>query len=69
MSKQVDQQGIRYDRNENSLFNISDLAKAQELANNIESLKLCGRLDAIAHQSTLTLEGCMKFCIKDITGA
>ncbi|WP_449241392.1 hypothetical protein [Desulfoscipio gibsoniae] len=50
MSKQVDQQGIRYDRNENSLFNISDLAKAQELANNIESLKLCGRLDAIAHR-------------------
>lgn len=50
LSKQLDQQGIHYDRYENSLFNISDLAKAQELANNIESLKLCGRLDAIAHR-------------------
>ena len=50
LSKQLDKHNIKYERYDNSLFNISDLPKAQELADNIESLKLCGRLDAIAHR-------------------
>jgi len=50
LSKQLDKHNIKYERYENSLFNISDLPKAQQLADNIESLKFCGRLDALAHR-------------------
>jgi len=48
LARQLDSHGIEYNRCDNRFTYISDIEKAQELANKIESLKLCGRLDAIA---------------------
>lgn len=48
LSKQLDKHGIQYNRYDNSFTYISDVEKAQELADKIESLKFCKRLDAIA---------------------
>jgi hypothetical protein len=48
LARQLDKHGIKYNRYDNSFTYISDIEKAQELADKIESLKLCGRLDAIA---------------------
>lgn len=48
LAKTLDKHNIQYNRYENSFTYISDLKKAQELADKIESVKLCGKLDAIA---------------------
>lgn len=50
LSKQLDKQGIKYNRYDNSFTYIADVEAAQQLADKIESLKLCGRLDAIANK-------------------
>ncbi len=47
LAKKLDKEGIEYRRYDNSFTYISDIEKAQEIANKIESVKLTGRLDAI----------------------
>lgn len=56
LSRQLDNHNIEYKRYDNSFTYISDIGKAQELADRIESLKLCGRLDAIASRINPFLE-------------
>jgi len=47
LAKKLDKEGIQYQRYDNSFTYISDIEKAQEIADKIESVKLTGRLDAI----------------------
>lgn len=47
LAKKLDKEGIQYSRYDNSFTYISDIEKAQEIADKIESIKLASRLDAI----------------------
>ena len=47
LARQLDKEGIKYERYDNSFTYIENLEKAQELADKMESVKLTGRLDAI----------------------
>ena len=48
MKHVFDAHGIKYECYDNSFTEISDIAKAQELADKFDSAKLCRRLDAFA---------------------
>lgn len=50
LSRQLDAAGISYDRYENSFLNISDLEKAQELANRLLTKKWDRTFDNFAHK-------------------
>jgi hypothetical protein len=50
LSRQLDAAGIAYDRYENSFLNISDLEKAQELANRLLTKKWDRTFDSFAHK-------------------
>lgn len=45
-----DENGISYQMYDNSFFEISDIAKAQELADKFDSKSLCRQLDLFAHK-------------------
>lgn len=50
LSKKLDKEGIKYNRYDNSFTYIENIEKAQELADEIESVKLCARFDAMANR-------------------
>ncbi len=50
LAKKLDKEGIEYRQYDNSFAYISDVERAQEIADKIESVKLTGRLDAIAYK-------------------
>ena len=57
MMKHVfDENGITYRMYDNSFFEISDLAKAQELADKFDSKALCRQLDFFAHKTNHYLD-------------
>jgi len=51
-----DQNGITYKMYDNSFLDISDISKAQELADKFDSKKLCRRLDAFAKKANPYLD-------------
>ena len=60
MKHVFDAHGIKYECYDNSFTEISDMAKAQELADKFDSAKLCRRLDAFAKSINPFLDTVMK---------
>ncbi|MCP5047461.1 MAG: hypothetical protein GY940_09840 [bacterium] len=50
LSRQLDQAGISYERYDNCFLDISDVTKAQEIADQMEKKKWCRTLDAFARK-------------------
>ena len=70
MMKHVfDENDISYQKYDNSFFEISDIAKAQELADRFDSKSLCRQLDLFAHKVNPYLDTIEKLSTRDTTGA
>ncbi len=60
MKHTFDENGISYECYDNSFTNISDVAKAQELADRFDSARLCRRLDGFARSLSPFLDTVLK---------
>jgi len=60
MKQVFDSNGISYECCDNSFTDISDMAKAQELADKFDSKKLCRRLDGLARSVSPFLDTVQK---------